>query len=89
LTRRHGARLAVVVFQLGWGREWDALNRAVTEGLEGRNVPILNLASALAHHPYDELIVHAVDPHPNEKAHDIAASEIDRFLRHHGLIATR
>jgi hypothetical protein len=67
---------------------WGKLAEAVTEGLRGTGVPVLNLKDALLRdgRNVDELQVHAIDGHPNEIAHRIAAEEIERFLRTENLL---
>jgi hypothetical protein len=89
-TRQRGAKLAVVIFTNVRGFDpWDKLAKAVDDGLKGTGVPILNLQDALLSGDRDgrELHVHAIDGHPNEIAHGIAAVEIERFLRAEGLLA--
>jgi lysophospholipase L1-like esterase len=86
--RRHGARLAVVIFRQSIPPDpWLRLLAAVNEGVEGTGIPVLDLGHALAGHgSHQELIVHPNDGHPNEIAHRVAAEEIERFLRSEGLL---
>jgi lysophospholipase L1-like esterase len=87
-TRRHQAKLAVVIFTNDRTHGWDQMATAVTEGLKGTGVPILNLKDALfaGGRQESELFVHASDGHPNEIAHGIAAEAIERFLKTEGLV---
>jgi hypothetical protein len=87
--RKNGARLAVVVFRNNRiDSVWDARVRSVSLGLEGSGIPILDLGPALLKdHSEKELRVHEFDGHPNEIAHQVAAEEIERFLRSSKLIS--
>jgi hypothetical protein len=91
--RRHGARLAVVIFRDSSGPEWDALRRSVESALVGSGVPVLDLGPALkAASTSDPLRVHdRWDPHPNDIAHRIAGDSVRAFLERHALLgpATR
>jgi hypothetical protein len=85
---RRGARLAVVIFTNFHSAAWDQLAREVSLGLTGTGVPMVNLKEALVseHRRPEEMLVHELDHHPNERAHRIAAEEIERFLRREGLL---
>ena len=69
-------------------KEWMALISTITEGLEGTDVPTLDLGEALyKNHSEEELHVHKfIDHHPNEIAHAIAAREILDLLKREKLI---
>ncbi|MFN8601722.1 MAG: SGNH/GDSL hydrolase family protein [Candidatus Binatia bacterium] len=93
LARRHGARPSAVTFpfvqMLGpddpfapaYGR-LDALWRSL-------GVPHLDLRPAFAGVAPDALVVNSDDPHPNERAHALAAQAIERFLRDPGVSSFR
>lgn len=87
-VKRRGARLAVAVFRNATSAPWMKLVEDATTGLKGTGIPLLDLGPALldgsAIRP--ELAVHAVDGHPNEIAHGIAAEALERFLRAERLI---
>lgn len=70
------------------GKIWNHLIRTVTGGLEGENIPVLDLGKPLFEkHSKMELDVHpTIDHHPNEIANAIAAREILRFLQNHNLL---
>jgi hypothetical protein len=88
--RKRGARLAVVIFRTDRGEVWKLLIKQVTKGIEGTGIPVLDLGNALFEtQAYNDLIVHAVDEHPNEIAHGIAAREILNFLQSENLFAVR
>jgi hypothetical protein len=86
--RRNGANLAVVIFRQSIPPDpWHRLVTAVNEGVQGTDIPVLDLGPALAGQgSHQELIVHPNDGHPNEIAHRVAAEEIERFLRAEGLL---
>jgi hypothetical protein len=80
-VRKQGKRLAVIIFRNGYGDNWDQLASTVTNGLQGTDVPVLDLGKALFEkHAEEDLIVHRIDGHPNEIAHLIAAQEILELL---------
>lgn len=85
--RERGARLAVVIFRTGLNEPWQRLIEAVTEGVRGTDIPVLDLGRPLLEGRVPEdLIVHPIDAHPNETAHRLAAEEIERFLRSRALL---
>jgi hypothetical protein len=83
--RERGARLAVAIFRQSSWEPWLQLVDAVTEGVRGTGIPVLDLGPALLAVP-EELTVHPADGHPNEIAHRLAAEEIERFLQVEGMI---
>lgn len=86
-VRAHGARLAVVLFQHREGADWASLDSAVTKGLRGSNIPLLNLGRPLLSFGEEKLLVHSVhDHHPNELAHRIAAEALRKFLADQGML---
>jgi hypothetical protein len=86
--RIRGARLAVVVFRnADLSPRWRDLVTAVSMKFQGTDVPVLDLGPALLKvRPARDLVVHPLDANPNEIAHRVAAEEIERLLRRHGLV---
>ncbi|MCI0411909.1 GDSL-type esterase/lipase family protein [bacterium] len=94
--RNHSSRLGVVIYRNDPdfeastypGKIWNHLTRTVTGGLEGENIPVLDLGKPLFEkHSKVELDVHpTIDHHPNEVANGIAAQEILRFLEKQSLL---
>jgi hypothetical protein len=82
------ARLAVVLFRnVEAAPHWRDLATAVSAKLQPLDVPVLDLGLALLKdHSASDVAVDALDQNPNEIAHRIAAEEIERMLRHHGMI---
>jgi len=64
------------------------LTREVANGLQASNVPVLDVGKSLfENHTAKELMVDSrIDSHPNEIAHNIAASEIFDFLKRKALL---
>jgi len=88
-VRREGGRLVVVVFRslVGDAPVWQPLLNALTSGLAGSDVPWIDLGATLPPDQRDEdLLVHPIDSHPNERAHRRAAESIAGFLRQRRLI---
>ena len=93
-VRTRGARLGVVIFRSNadYGGDynaamWDQLTNRVAAGLQGTDIPVLDLGPALlAKHPGEQLLVHEIDGHPNEVAHRTAAKVIFEFLLTHRLL---
>jgi hypothetical protein len=86
--RGHHARLAVVIFRnVDLAAPWSELVATVSSRLAHTDIPLLDLGPALlrAHRPED-LMVHRVDANPNEVAQEVAAHEIERFLRSRDLL---
>jgi hypothetical protein len=67
---------------------WEHLMETITRGLEGTDVPTLDVGEALfRNHSVEELFVHKqIDLHPNEIAHGIAAKALLKFLQSEGLL---
>ncbi len=84
--RQRGAKLAVVIFRQGSWQPWLRLVDVVNEGVRGTGIPVLDLGPTFVRNRAEELIVHRIDDHPNEVAYRLAAEEIERFLRFHGLV---
>ncbi|MBL0171657.1 MAG: carbohydrate binding domain-containing protein [Gemmatimonadaceae bacterium] len=86
-ARARGARVAVVLFQQRLGPDWKSLDSALTKGLRGSNIPMLNLGPVLLSFGEQKLFVHSVlDRHPNELAHRISAEALRKFLSDQGLL---
>ncbi len=93
--QKENARLAVVIFRddpdfkgvTEVGKAWNQLNHLVPSAVAGSNVPVLDVGPALfQNHKRDDLMVHDIDAHPNEIAHEIAAHQIFRFLHETRLV---
>jgi hypothetical protein len=84
---RH-ARLAVVIFRnVDLAAPWSQLVATVSSRLADSDIPFLDLGPALLRERRPEdLMVHRIDANPNEIAHEIAAGEIERFLRSRDLL---
>jgi hypothetical protein len=89
LTERN-QKLGVVFFRGDSAREWDKLVADVTAGLQGTNIPILDLRGALtaSGHSDADLLVEPGDDHYNEIAHGIAADALAQFLHDQNLVPT-
>jgi hypothetical protein len=83
-------KLAVAFFRGDSAEPWEKLVADVTAGLQGKNVPTLDLGEALlgSDHSESELAVVPGDEHYNEIAHGIAAQSLEKFLRAENLIPT-
>lgn len=79
-----GIRFVVVVFpflhNLGHSDAFDPAHRAIEEYRKESGVPILDLRPVLERHADEGLTLNALDAHPNQRAHAIAAEEIASFL---------
>jgi lysophospholipase L1-like esterase len=84
ITRRAGIRLLVVTFPflhaLGDAYPYAAAHERLDRLWRSLDVPHLDLLSVYGATSPDELVVSAVDAHPNERAHALAARAIERFL---------
>jgi hypothetical protein len=81
LCTRLGSRLAVVVFRSTSDESWGPLVEAARATFAGTDVPVLDLGETLLNgRAEEELFVHAIDHHPNEIGHRLAAEAIDRWL---------
>ncbi len=82
-----GGRLFVVTFPFLHAASQPQRRERTHERLRAfwsaRGVPHLDLRAVLSKAPPGELIVNAFDPHPNARAHEIAAQAIERFLALH------
>ena len=84
---QRGQKFAVVIFRNDTWAPWLKLVAAVRTALSGTGIPMLDLGTVLQGDRHDErdLHVHAIDRHPNELAHRLAAGEIERFLHDAGM----
>lgn len=85
VVRGGGGRLLVVTFPFlgaldAYG-EYEPIHRQLEAFWSGRGVPHLELLDVYRGHSAAELVVGSRDPHPNEKAHAMAADAIDAFVR--------
>jgi hypothetical protein len=77
----------VVIGRNGPRREWDALADAVYGSVDTLAVPVLDLWARLrAELSHDIQVLPTLDGHPNERAHAIMATEVQRFLDENGLL---
>ena len=96
---KRGARLGIVFFRNSKGppkngkpakhyEVWVNLVNTVTDGLQGYDIPTIDIGDALfENHTSRDLVVHErIDLHPNEIAHKIAARELRDFLLRNGLV---
>jgi hypothetical protein len=92
--RRSAARLAVFIFRNNAdmqgtaeaGKLWNQLSATVTTGLQGTNVPVLDLGKILKEsHPGELLSIHN-GAEPNDAAHGIAARELQTFLQRENFV---
>ena len=85
LCRTNKARLCVVVFpflhNLGDEYSFRKVHKQVVTFCENAAIPVLDLDPVLTPHVDDGLTVNSLDAHPNERAHELAAGAILKFLR--------
>ena len=84
--QKRGARLATIIFRMRSDAISDHLVGTVSKGLQGTDIPVLDLRETFKNHPFDDLIVHKIDFHPNEIAQALAAREVQEFLYGEGLL---
>jgi hypothetical protein len=79
-----GGQLLVVTFpfvhDLGPDYQYRRVHERLDEVWRNLEVPHLDLLSDLEAEPSADLVVNARDPHPNERAHAIAAKSIAAFI---------
>jgi hypothetical protein len=79
-----GGRLSVVIFpfvhQLGPDNPYKATHEKLSRFWHELDVPCRDLLPAFEQHPGENFTVNRYDPHPNERAHAIAADAIQEFL---------
>jgi hypothetical protein len=91
-----GARLVVFIFRnnadtagsTDSGKIWNQLSKTATDGLYGKNIPLLDLGKVLAaEHADGDLKMHSVIGFdPNSVAHGVAARELASFVLRERLI---
>jgi lysophospholipase L1-like esterase len=84
LCRAQGADFSMVLFpfmhELGPDYSNRAAHAAIAEYCRSRGVPLLDLLPVYEPHVDEGLIVSRRDPHPNERAHELAAQAIAAFV---------
>jgi lysophospholipase L1-like esterase len=87
LVDSQGGRLLVVTFpfvdSLGPDYRYRRVHERLDEVWRNLEVPHLDLLSAFEADPSADLVVNSHDPHPNERAHAIAAESIAAFIDEH------
>lgn len=82
---RRGVELLVVIFPSLVDMDdyqFDEAHRVLNEYWQDNDVPVLDLLPILRPHAAEGLIVNRFDAHPNERAHELAASAIwEELLR--------
>jgi hypothetical protein len=84
-----GGQLVIVLFPLLYefhDYPFQGIHDKISAFCRRRQIPLLDLLPAFAHHRAQDLWVHPTDHHPNEIAHEIAAREIYAFLRREGIL---
>lgn len=86
--RSRGVQLAAAYFRYEpLGVLWRSMRRAVDPVLVQGGVPYCDLGDEILRRAAGrDLSVHPVDPHPNDLAHELAAEELESFLRGRRLI---
>ncbi|HTI51986.1 MAG TPA: SGNH/GDSL hydrolase family protein [Planctomycetaceae bacterium] len=84
LCERNGMDLRIVVFpflhDLGPDYSFGEAHRRITDYCREAGVPVLDLRRVLDPHVSEGLTVNRFDPHPNERAHALAAEAIEKDL---------
>lgn len=84
LVRRRGGRLSVVIFPflhaLGPGYAYRGVHERLGAFLRAQGIPHLDLLPAFAGLGAREATVNPQDPHPSERAHQMAAEAIAPFV---------
>ncbi len=93
---RENSRLAIMFFRdlpsaanaTELGKIWTDLISTVTQGVEKKDIPVLDLQKSLIkqHSHEDSVVDKPLDLHPNEIAHGIAARELAAFLKQEKLL---
>lgn len=73
------ARLVVALFRQNSGYPWDEWDARLRQSLSPIGIDIIDLGKNLENRL--ELNVHAVDGHPNHRAHRIAAEQLHHWLK--------
>ncbi|MFQ5349133.1 MAG: SGNH/GDSL hydrolase family protein [Thermoanaerobaculia bacterium] len=91
LCAGHGCKLMVVVYPVLFGLAQDYpfsdAHASIEAFCEHTAIPYADLLPALIGHDPSQLWVHATDPHPNEKAHALAAARLVAELERQALVS--
>ena len=81
-ARKIDLRIAIFPFlhNLGPKYPFTHAHQMIVEHCRNHEIPVLDLAPILEPHLEEGLIVNQFDPHPNERAHRLAAEAIERYL---------
>jgi lysophospholipase L1-like esterase len=86
-VKEQGGRFLVVTFpflhDLGPDYRYGFIHDQLDQFWKDEGVPHLDLLDLYEPHEAESLVVNAHDPHPNEKAHALAADAIAEFLEAH------
>jgi hypothetical protein len=84
LVERNHGRFLVVTFpfltDLGPRYPYRDIHAKLDAFWRQLSVPVLDLLGVMEAHPDEQLFVSYRDPHPNERAHELAAGAIDSFV---------
>lgn len=74
-------RVVLIPFLRTQGTEFDqrAIHNRLREFFQANDIPVIDLLSVLEAHPPEDLVVNAMDAHPNERAHRLIAQEIGKW----------
>jgi hypothetical protein len=88
--KRQGRRFAVVLFRYEpRNAVWQAMSSVVARFAASHQVPFCDIGDEILRRAAGrDLCVHAVDMHPNETAHELAAEAIEGFLRRNRLLTS-
>jgi lysophospholipase L1-like esterase len=81
--RAREARFAVVLFPFLQDLDdpkYQEIQARMTAFWQSQGVPVLDLLPIFAAHPDESFVVNRYDGHPNERAHELAAEAIGKFL---------
>ena len=88
LVSQAGGKFALVVFPFFDNLDdypLEGAHQAIVSLAMQERIPCLDLLPAYLEHQDEDLVVNASDAHPNEQAHEIAATSILNFLSRRGL----
>ncbi|NQV27505.1 MAG: SGNH/GDSL hydrolase family protein [Rhodopirellula sp.] len=84
LCRNHGCRFRVAIFpflhNLGAEYPFREIHHQIVIDCEDSGIDCLDLDPALSKHSNERLTVNPFDAHPNERAHEIAAAALEKWL---------
>jgi len=85
MSQEKGVEFRLVVFpfmhNLGDDYPFRNAHEKLVAWANNRNVPVLDMMPIFSSHAYEKLTVNAFDNHPNERAHQIIAEEIFKWLQ--------